>query len=216
MPQGGGWILALPHARRAVFLANDGIAGTELWRTDGTTLGTVLHQDLSPGPYGGEPSQPVLAGTRLWFAANGGGGQGSELWSMPSMAAAVPRGMGCAGTGGRVPALRGVGAPVVNNQGFGLAVSQAHQNTGTVLFLGLGPDYFPVANDCFFYLNRLILFFGGSTDGQGNGVIGLPIPNDPTLSGSAFYSQLAIVDPAGPVLGALTLSNSVKCVVSAR
>jgi hypothetical protein len=60
------------------------------------------------------------------------------------------------------------------------------------------------------------LFFGGSTDGQGSGVIGLPIPNDPTLSGSAFYSQLAIVDPAGPVLGALTLSNSVKCVVSDR
>ena len=34
----------------AYFLANDGISGNELWRTDGTTGGTGLVVDLAPGP----------------------------------------------------------------------------------------------------------------------------------------------------------------------
>src|SRR5262245_14321839 len=33
-----------------LFRADDGVTGTELWRTDGTEAGTVLVKDIVPGP----------------------------------------------------------------------------------------------------------------------------------------------------------------------
>ncbi len=40
---------------RLFFTANDGVTGRELWTSDGTTAGTVLVADLSPGPSGSAP-----------------------------------------------------------------------------------------------------------------------------------------------------------------
>lgn len=37
------------------FAANDGVAGRELWKSDGTAEGTVRVADIQPGPYGGIP-----------------------------------------------------------------------------------------------------------------------------------------------------------------
>ena len=34
------------------FTANDGINGTELWKSDGTAAGTVLVKDINPGSDG--------------------------------------------------------------------------------------------------------------------------------------------------------------------
>lgn len=37
------------------FRANDGVHGSELWRTDGTSAGTVMVTEILPGPSGGRP-----------------------------------------------------------------------------------------------------------------------------------------------------------------
>lgn len=64
------------------FRADDGINGLELWRTDGTTAGTVLVTDIFPGI---DPSTPniitALNSTTILFSAMDSVSNGVELWS---------------------------------------------------------------------------------------------------------------------------------------
>lgn len=66
----------------AYFLANDGVTGQELWRSDGTPDGTRLVVDLCPGACSGavlEGDLAVLQG-RIFFSGNDGV-HGFEPWS---------------------------------------------------------------------------------------------------------------------------------------
>lgn len=62
----------------AYFIANDGLTGDELWRTDGTEAGTYLVKDINPtgsiGTY-----EVVVMNNMLYFLANDGT-HGTELW----------------------------------------------------------------------------------------------------------------------------------------
>jgi ELWxxDGT repeat protein len=65
------------------FFASDAASGNELWKTDGTTLGTVLVRDIRPGPDSGVPNDRVgasIVGNRMLFLANDGA-HGLEVWS---------------------------------------------------------------------------------------------------------------------------------------
>jgi len=65
------------------FFANDPATGNELWKTDGTTAGTVLVRDIYPGPESGIPNDAVAAsvvGNRMLFVADDGV-HGQEVWS---------------------------------------------------------------------------------------------------------------------------------------
>lgn len=65
------------------FWANDGIAGKELWKSDGTEAGTIMVKDINPGAGSGAPTYPfdqyLWFGDRLLFVANDGV-LGEELW----------------------------------------------------------------------------------------------------------------------------------------
>jgi ELWxxDGT repeat protein len=59
---------------RAVFVATDGVTGTEPWVTDGTAAGTVLLADANPGPASSGPASLTPFGDQVLFtsvAANG-------------------------------------------------------------------------------------------------------------------------------------------------
>ncbi|MDQ1347029.1 MAG: hypothetical protein QG573_398, partial [Acidobacteriota bacterium] len=64
------------------FFQNDGSNGRELWRSDGTALGTYMLRDLCPGSCGSRNwfrGPLATVGERLFFAANDGV-HGLELW----------------------------------------------------------------------------------------------------------------------------------------
>src|SRR5262245_59392970 len=65
---------------QAVFFgADDGVTGTELWRSDGTEVGTVRVKDIRPGRSGSTLSSFVDVNETLFFGANDGV-RGQELW----------------------------------------------------------------------------------------------------------------------------------------
>src|SRR5205823_8808173 len=68
------------------FSANDGVNGTELWKSDGTAAGTVLVKDIRPGSAGSSPSYHTVVKGTLYFTANDGV-NGVELWKSDGTAA---------------------------------------------------------------------------------------------------------------------------------
>ncbi|HYG63736.1 MAG TPA: ELWxxDGT repeat protein, partial [Thermoanaerobaculia bacterium] len=87
-PEGGE--IALAAAGSTVFfLASDGVAGEELWKSDGTEAGTVLVKDIFPGPRSSEIRWLTGVGSqgnRVFFVADDGV-HGRELWVSDGTAA---------------------------------------------------------------------------------------------------------------------------------
>jgi ELWxxDGT repeat protein len=61
------------------FQADDGTSGYELWKSDGTSTGTVLVKDIRPGPSSSFPFGLTNVNGTLFFHANDGT-NGDELW----------------------------------------------------------------------------------------------------------------------------------------
>ena len=61
------------------FGATDGVHGFELWKTDGTEVGTVMVKDIFPGPGSSNIRSIVNVGGTLFFDADDGA-SGREIW----------------------------------------------------------------------------------------------------------------------------------------
>ena len=64
---------------RAVFSADNGEDGRELWVTDGTAAGTFMVRDIAPGASGSDPDGFMAVGDLVYFRADRTE-FGSELW----------------------------------------------------------------------------------------------------------------------------------------
>ncbi len=69
----------------AYFTAYEAGVGTELWKTDGTSGGTTLVDDIFPGNGGSYPKDLTNVAGTLYFAANAGSGY--QLWKTDGTAA---------------------------------------------------------------------------------------------------------------------------------
>jgi ELWxxDGT repeat protein len=65
------------------FPANNGANGIELWKTDGTTTGTVQAADVAFGSQSSSPRELFAHGTSLFFSAYTSG-TGREVWRLSS------------------------------------------------------------------------------------------------------------------------------------
>jgi ELWxxDGT repeat protein len=61
------------------FTADDGAAGKELWKTNGTAAGTTIVKDVQSGAGSSSPSNLTIANALLYFSADDGV-VGTELW----------------------------------------------------------------------------------------------------------------------------------------
>ncbi|HEX4961410.1 MAG TPA: ELWxxDGT repeat protein [Thermoanaerobaculia bacterium] len=71
--------LLTPVGDTLFFRANDGVHGTELWKTDGTAAGTVLVRDIAPGTATARLPELTAANGKLYFTATDTE-RGLELW----------------------------------------------------------------------------------------------------------------------------------------
>ena len=61
------------------FIADDGIHGKGLWKTDATPYGTSMVKDILEGSYGSDPENLFVFKNHIYFSANNGI-TGHELW----------------------------------------------------------------------------------------------------------------------------------------
>jgi ELWxxDGT repeat protein len=69
-----------------LFVADDGVHGFELWRTDGTAAGTTIVADIFPGEVSSSAYPLIRLDDRVLFWADDGV-QGLELWRTDGTAA---------------------------------------------------------------------------------------------------------------------------------
>jgi ELWxxDGT repeat protein len=78
---GSSWTGFCAIGNTIYFTADDGSSGSELWKSDGTTAGTVRVADITPGPAGSSINELTAVGTTLFFV------RGIELWKTDGTAA---------------------------------------------------------------------------------------------------------------------------------
>jgi ELWxxDGT repeat protein len=81
----GGYAGSYPSSLTAVrgrlfFIADDGVHGREVWKSDGTRAGTALMRDIHPGAGNSDASFLTGVGRMVFFAADDGAFLGRELW----------------------------------------------------------------------------------------------------------------------------------------
>ena len=211
MPDFDGFIFCPPGAQRALFQASDGVRGLELWRTDGTAAGTVLHYEFVNGQYGGVPDQPVLAGSRLFFAAFERT-TGIEPWVMASMAAAAPIGVPCGTSPSITPRVAGLGAPFLGNAAFQARVTLAPPSVPAVFMLA--DRWTPLFLGCDVLILNSVISLSLATDAMGSATVPLPVPNVLSLRGGVLLGQWFVVQIGGPVFNLAAGSEGLRIILA--
>ena len=157
------------------FSAEDGTTGRELWKSDGTTFGTLRVRDINPGTNSSNPLLLTAVGNVLYFTADDGT-NGRALWRSDAR-----------------------GTSMVKDFASGITFASISELTA------FGDDlYFVVSTTMFIGLNSIHSAQVWRSDGASNGTVPVTsfpnnsaVPSHLTVSGGRLY--FAAEDPAGGV-----------------
>jgi ELWxxDGT repeat protein len=183
----------------AYFVADDGIHGRELWKSDGTAGGTALVKDIFPGRANYDPSPRELINVNgtLYFVADDGV-RGAELWKSDGTAAGtvIVKDL-VAGTDGSGPVeLTNVNGMVF----FVFAGGQLGRSDGTAAGTSLVKNfntYYGVVSNTLTNVNGTLYFAADDgtrgvelwkSDGTTSGTVLVKNINPGSASGYAFSS----------------------------
>lgn len=212
----GPVIAALGRGSEAVFVADDGIHGQEIWTSSGSAATTRLLVDAVPGAEGLRPRDFVQAGGLLYFVGDDGI-TGPELYVLDQRplgaSLAVRFGKKCK-IKGKAPEIGIHGVPELGSIDLGFVAKGKAKTAPAALFfgaqriaVGVGPCQLSVAT-----LFTLV----GVTDLDGKVEIPIQVPNDTKMLGATLHTQFAVFDPSGSVAGILDLSDAMEIVVGKR
>lgn len=111
-------------------------------------------------------------------------------------------GTGCAGTGGKVPAISAVGSPTFGNPSFGVKLTNG--KPGSFVFFGISLNYLnaPFGGGCSLYLTPPVAFYNTFTNALGQAQVNFSIPNSvPPYVALNAYFQYFVNDPVGGYSG---------------
>ena len=203
---------------RLALVATDGVHGFEHWISDGAAAGTRMVAEVRPGALSGAAGSWIFAGD-LWFVTGDDGASGREPFVFPAKATGAANvetfGAGCAGSGGRVPAIAANSAPVLGNQGFALRLAGARATSPAVLFVSGGSGFLAL-DACTFYLALPAPTVVLTTDAAGAAVAALPLAANPSWLGRSAWMQWVVVDPNGGYQGLVSLSMGMRLVFGLR
>lgn len=201
---------------RIVFSGTDGVRGSELWVSDGTSAGTKQVGDVNPGAGNAAPQGFTRVGANVFLSANDGT-SGIEVYKAPLMsfggALAETFGVGCAGSANLVPMNGAQGLPLLGNTSFSLELRQALGNSAAAAILDVQRGNVVLPGGCVLYVPQLIALFAAPTNAMGEGSVALPVPNQASLLGAHFFTQWACIDPQGSFLQQFSFSDGLEVVI---
>ncbi len=128
-------------------------------------------------------------------------------------------GVGCAGSGGLVPAIGSAGLRRWGSADFAVTLDNALGGSGVMANLVIGTSNsmwsgislpFDLGSGCSLLVSPEAIFGvavgGGSGPGAGTANFNIPVPVDPSLEDMTIYFQWGVMDPAGGANG-LAVSN---------
>lgn len=147
------------------FTAVDDESGRELWRTDGTTAGTTLVQDIRPGTASSNPTLGAAVGSTFIFVADDG--TGPAIWRTNGAAAGTTRLDALARGGQSAVRIVGAGSRVFVIESTGLVSADIWVTDGTVAGTRLTGTFPIIMFDRTTVGANGLLFFAGTTSDVG-------------------------------------------------
>jgi ELWxxDGT repeat protein len=190
------------------FSADDGVHGRELWRSDGTTLGTTLVKDIRPGGSDSWPLYLTVMGSEIYFRAHDGS-IGTELWKSDGTEAGtvLVKNINPSGNGVITPNFH-VSGNTLYFQGF-FGSSQGEElwksdgtELGTVLVKDINPGIYGSSPSQFSTIGSTVYFVANDathgrelweTDGTGLGTAIVKDINPGTSSGVSNPSYITAI-----------------------
>ncbi|MBK8976304.1 MAG: hypothetical protein IPM29_10270 [Planctomycetes bacterium] len=126
-------------------------------------------------------------------------------WVPTTRGAVARRGTGCAGSAG-IPALDAVGAPILGDLHFTLAISGARPSANTVVLLSAQAASDPLPGGCTLLVAPPWIALPGTTDPTGHFAARAPVPIDVALRRATVEVQGIVEDPAGACLGVAAMT----------
>lgn len=165
-------------SNKALFVADDGEHGYELWATDGTPAGTILLKDILAGTAGAQPADLTRVEDLVFFSADNGI-SGRELWRTDGTVSGtfIIKDINVGAIGSNPAELTSLGDKLIFTANDGVAGAEPWTSdataVGTQLLkdvfagdIGSSPaDYVGVSNDFYFRVGTVIWKSNGTGAG---------------------------------------------------